>query len=189
MLSSFKTEAMPTSYKVMLSFFAYLKNVASERCYDLLCFVAATAIGFIKDFRTMRYIACVFLGLIIITSWGSCASQLPTYSLEKLQGRWRRIASNNTEADSMLLQISGSSAVILYAPANSNFSNNELKWTGITPVVLPRDFTFSDKSIDGNFWAANIFVDLVENDSIKSFIVVSDAFAAAPGGEQKWVRE
>jgi hypothetical protein len=77
----------------------------------------------------------------------------------------------------------------LYAPTNSNFSNNELKWTGIAAVVPPKDFTFLDKSIDGNFWAANIFVELVENDSIKSFRVVSDAFAAAPGGEQKWVRD
>ncbi|MFK7797017.1 MAG: hypothetical protein AB8E82_06155 [Aureispira sp.] len=137
----------------------------------------------------MRYIAYFFLGLVIAISWGSCAPQLPNYNLEELQGNWRRVSGNNTEADSMLLQISGSSAVILYAPVNSDFSNNELKWTGIAPVVFPRDFTFMDKSIDGNFWAANIFVERVENDSIKSFTVVSDAFAAAPGGEQEWVRE
>lgn len=129
--------------------------------------------------------------LVWITALGfsNCGTETPIYDLDVLQGNWRRISSNNPIADSMLLQIDGSSGVIIYAPYNSNFSDNELKWTGITSVVSPRNFVLSDKSADGNLWEAAIFVEEFDRDSIQKFTLRSSQFSSAPGGEQVWIRE
>ncbi|MGH1338114.1 MAG: hypothetical protein ACRBFS_18475 [Aureispira sp.] len=137
----------------------------------------------------MKQFCGLFLGILLAISLGNCGTERPIYELGELQGHWRRVRSNNLDADSMLLQIEGNSAVILYAPPNSNYSNNELKWTSIAPVISPRDFTLSDKSVDGTRWAADLFVEQFDGDSIQEFTLKSSKFLAAPGGEQTWVRE
>lgn len=137
----------------------------------------------------MKQLYGLLLGWTIITGLSNCATETPRFDLDVLQGNWRRINSNNPNADSMLLKVEGSSGVILYAPSTSNFSDNELKWTGITSVVSPRNFVLSDKSADGNLWEAAILVQEFDGDSIQQFILRNSQFSAAPGGEQTWQRE
>lgn len=137
----------------------------------------------------MKQFCSLFLGISLALSLGNCGTERPIYELGELEGTWHRLSSNNLEADSMVLQIEGSSAVIVYAPVGSNFSNNELKWIDITPVVSPTNFTLLDKSADGSRWSAALFVDAFDGDSIQAFTLESVAFSSAPGGEQTWVRE
>lgn len=137
----------------------------------------------------MKQLCYLFLGVILVVGLGNCGTERPVYNLELLQGTWRRISGNNPDADSMLLKVQGTSAVILYAPPYSNFSRGEQKWTRITPVVAPNNFTLLDKSTDDNQWGATILVEIFERDTIVQFSLKSDKYLAAPGGIQVWVRE
>lgn len=137
----------------------------------------------------MKQLSLLFLGLVFWLSFSHCTTERFNYDLDVLQGNWRRVDSNNPDADSMLLQVNGSSGVILYAPPGSNFSNQELKWTNINSIAFPKDFTLFDKSADSTRWVADLYVTSFDGDSIMEFRLRSTDHLAAPGGEQTWVRE
>jgi hypothetical protein len=133
------------------------------------------------------------IGLLLLVALGllgsSCGTERPQYDLEQLKGSWRRTFSSNIDADSMLLKIDGSSALIIEVPSSSSFSVNELKWTSIQPVASHSGFSLSDKSADGRRYDSKLIVEQVENDVIVQFRLLSEDFEAAPGGDQQWERE
>ncbi len=137
----------------------------------------------------MKQLFGFFLGSVLLFGISACAEERPTHDLSELQGDWQRISSNNPDADSMQLRVDGTSAIVLYAPLTSNFSNNELKWTNIREATGLRDFTLSDKSADNRRWEAELAVLDFVGDSILEFKLTSVEYRDAPGGEQTWVRK
>ena len=128
-------------------------------------------------------------GLWSLLGLAACGTQSPEYDLEVLQGKWQRLYSSDTRSDSMVLEVRGDSAVILYVPTGSNFNTGQVKWRGITSVVEPGNFTCADLSADGDRWQAAIFmIDDETGATPEACEVVNQNYPDAPGGVQGWER-
>ena len=113
--------------------------------------------------------------------------QKPSYSLDDIGGNWFRTESTDYRSDSMILYIEGDSAKISYLPNGSNFKDDQLKWTDITPISrdassIRNDFNLLDLSSDGKRYESVIFL---KDDTIT---LINYNYPFALGGIQKWVR-
>lgn len=125
--------------------------------------------------------------LLFLGSFAACATDSPRYDKAILEGQWLRIASTDTRSDSMVISVTGDTAVIVSVPDSSNFEVGELKWLNIRAVVEEGDFLCSDLSADGDRWEAAIT--LFGPDSLPTTCeVVNRSFPGAPGALQEWVR-
>lgn len=125
-----------------------------------------------------------YIGMLCCLLIMACGQPSPNYGKEILQGNWLRINSSDARSDSMRVHIAtGDSAIVTFAPPNSNFSAQQLKWRSITPVVESGDFQFLDLSADGNLWKAFIIME-----SEVELRIISAEHPNAPGGEQEWIK-
>lgn len=127
---------------------------------------------------------CLVLFLAI---FAACATDSPRYDKGALAGRWLRIASTDTRSDSMVIEVRGDTAQIVWVPDSSNFEVGQLKWLKIIEVVEEGDFLCSDLSADGDRWEASILI--IGKDSLPNTCeVINRKYPNAPGAIQEWVR-
>ena len=99
--------------------------------------------------------------------------------LDKLQGPWTRIESNNPQADFMRVEVDGDEATIT-DKANSGFSLGDIKWRSITASGNDL-YSHQELGSDNNYYDGTI---TLVNDSTLEISVVS----SGSGNTQKWVR-
>lgn len=135
----------------------------------------------------MKHLA-LLLSLLCLCST-ACRVDTPAYKLDVLQGRWRRISSTDIRSDSLLIEVDNDSAVIVYAPASSNFAAGQIKWRSLNAIASVGDFSVSDLSADSSRWGATIYMDENGDQAPISFTIISNNYPNAPGGSQYWEKE
>jgi len=100
--------------------------------------------------------------------------------LDKLNGNWIRVASNNPTADGILIGMSGTSGTIL-DKSGSGFSVGDIKWKNIE-AVDNENFNHEELGSDYKYYEASMI--LKADDTLRVSVVSPGA-----GNVQKWVRE
>ncbi len=101
-------------------------------------------------------------------------------TLDNLNGEWIRIASTNPVADGIIIDMSGTSGIII-DKAGSGFAEGDLKWKDIKAVDT-ENFTHEELGSDGAYYQATML--LKSDDTLRISVGSSGA-----GNAQKWVRE
>ena len=99
--------------------------------------------------------------------------------LDKLQGPWTRIESNNPKADFIKVDVEGDQAKIT-DKAQSGFNVGDIKWNSIT-ASGNNLYSHQELGSDGNYYDGTI---AMVNDSTLEISVAS----SGSGNTQKWVR-
>ncbi|CAA6828707.1 MAG: Unknown protein [uncultured Aureispira sp.] len=125
-----------------------------------------------------------YIGMLCCLLIMACAKPSPKYDKEVLEGDWLRTSSSDARSDSMIVHVGiGNAAAVLFAPPNSNFSLQQLKWQKIRAVAESGDFQLLDLSADGNLWKAFILMK-----SETELEIINADYPNAPGGVQKWIK-